>query len=168
MMQPLEIRSEVRPLLQIHIHREEVGIARDQVLGARVGGVAEKLVRGAGAPGVDKLLQKELHSARSHPADEGLFDLIADEESDDTGMIPQSRGHSADRFQDLPLQGAAAYEIDMIRPGDADDQLQAEPRGLPQQWHRRRVIQTHRIETKMLDVSEIRHESRILREGLAA
>ena len=56
----------------------------------------------------------------------------------------------------------------MIRPGDADNQLQPQPPGGAQQFIIRRVIQSNRVKAQRSDVFEIKAQTFGLRPRLAA
>ncbi len=166
-LQTVQVAGQGLRLLEVKVHRQKIGVARDQVLRARIGGVAEQACRGKRARPVDQALQKALHPGRSEPAHQGLFNLVADQETDDAGLVAEPAHRLQHRRLDARTAAAVAQEIDMVRPGQANQQPQAVRRRRPQNLPGRRFIETDGIEPQAADAGKVRVQQGRIRKAAA-
>ena len=99
-LEAVQVGGEGGGIFEVDVDREEVGGARHEVAGGRVGGVAAGDARGGAAHGGDEAFEEVLDTAGSHPADQAFVDFIADEDGGDGGISGEIAGLFGDGVED--------------------------------------------------------------------
>ena len=136
--------------------REEVRVARHQILRRRVGGIAHELVRSLRPRQLDQFLQRGPHALRPHPAHERFLDLVADENGRND-LLPPKKGRTIRHATSNVLpRRRVAQKIDMLGPWNAAQKPQAMLHRLIKRRLIRQFVKPHTIEAERDDVREIR------------
>ena len=155
-VQPREIARVIFAALQIHIHREEIGVPRHQILGGRIRRVAHEQLRSLGAGQRDQFFQRGTHPLRPHPAHERFFDLIADQQRRHAGERGQKTRRLHHRAPHRLPDRRIAQKIHVLRPRHAADEAQAVLLRRREHRRSREFMHAHRIEAQRGNPREIR------------
>ena len=147
-LQPREIRAQLRLAMQIERKVEE--------LGRRKVDVREQRIRPGGLRVLVQVAQEALDADASVPADHAGWNLVAERDRENRRMIRQLANVVDDLAANRALQPAVVEKRDMLRPRKAHHHAQAVPPGLVEQFAARRRVEPDRVD------AERRHQAKIL------
>src|SRR6516165_3084047 len=110
--------------MKINIEGDEIGKIDGQILGGGVIRVTDECLGMLRLRGGDQALEKLPHCFDTVPADDVGRDFIADQVGENGRMAPTITYAGDNRFLDLPLGRRAVEKSDVLRPGEADEELQ--------------------------------------------
>ena len=120
-----QVALEVLPAVQVDVESQEVDVLREEVLGRRVAGVGVERAGILPAGDIDQMLDELGDALGSEPAHHGGGDLVAEQVSEDRVVplvLPDGRD---DRLLDGGPDLGIVQELDMLHPGDAQEDADA-------------------------------------------
>ena len=123
-VQPRDIATERRLLVQVDVEAEEIREIDGQIFGRGKIGVADQRAGMLLAHQPDQFPQETPHGFDAVPSDHVWRDLVPDEIGEHSGVTTAGAHPTRDRGADLRLDRGAVEEGHMLRPGQPDQHLE--------------------------------------------
>ena len=159
-MQPREIRAQLRFRMQEDVEGADVEKRRLEILGRRVVDVCQQRVGRRGPGLVVQITQEALDPLASVPANHRRRNFVPQREQHRRGMCGETAHVVADAPPNLTFVHPAIEKRHVLHPGHADDGAQAATRCLVEHRNRRRRVGAHGVGFELRDRVEVLRDAR--------